>query len=113
MRAGFGCLLMIVAMILLIVIIVVPVLPFTADNVSIDTLLSRIFCQPGEQLTRDQYTTADSEGKGYSMNAYCDSAAGQRTDVTAKWFIYGGAAFLIPFLIGLALFIVGVRKRPL
>lgn len=112
MRAGFGCLLIILAMVLLVAIIVVPVLPFTAQTDSIDALLSRALCQPGEQVVRDQYTTTDWEGTGFSMNVFCRNAAGRETDVTGRWAIIGGAAFLIPFLIGLTLFIVGVRKRP-
>lgn len=112
MRAGFGCLLIILAMVLLVAIIVIPVLPFTAQTDSIDALLSRALCQPGEQVVRDQYTTTDIEGTGFSMNVFCRNAAGLERDVTGRWAIIGGAAFLVPFLIGLTLFIVGVRKRP-
>lgn len=112
MRAGFGCLLIILAMVLLVAIIVVPVLPFTAQTDSIDALLSRALCQPGEQVVRDQYTTTDIEGTGFSMNVFCRTTTGQERDVTGRWAIIGGAAFLVPFLIGLTLFIVGVRKRP-
>lgn len=111
MRAGFGCLLIIAATILLVAIIVVPVLPFTATTDSIDTLLSRVLCQPREQVVREQYTTTDFDGTGFSMNVYCETAGGQQRDVTGSWAIIGGAAFLVPFLIGLVLFIVGVRGR--
>jgi hypothetical protein len=45
------------------------------------------------------------------MTVYCETSKNVREDVTAKWTLYGIAAFLAPFLVGLLLFIVGITRR--
>lgn len=112
-RVGFGCLLIILAMVALIGIIVIPVIPDldAPTNASIDAYLGTLLCNKNETIVRDQYQTRDSDGTSYSMNVFCQAAEGDPKDVTPKWVLYGIGGFLVPFLIGLLLFIVGMAAR--
>ncbi len=107
MRVLLGVLLILVACAALVVIIVVPVLPPLEDNATVDTYLAAILCKPNEKMVREQYTTRDVEGTGYSMTPYCVNSERQQEDVTGKWVLVGGGGFVIPFLLGLFLVIAG------
>ncbi len=107
MRILVGIILIVVAFVILFGIIVIPVLPPTEDNVSINTYLQTLLCNPGEKFVRDQYQTRDSDGTGYSMTPYCVNSERQREDVTGKWVLYGGGGFTVFFLIGLIFVISG------
>jgi hypothetical protein len=54
MRAGCGCLLMLVSMVLLFGLVVIPVIPATAENRTIDNYLAVMLCQPNQQIVREQ-----------------------------------------------------------
>jgi hypothetical protein len=103
-------LLIVLAVVALLLIIVIPVLPFTKDNESIDTLMQPLICQPGERVIREQYTTTDSEGTGYSMNVYCMGRDEVRQDVTGRWVIMGIVAFVVPLLLGILVINLGARR---
>jgi hypothetical protein len=103
-------LLIVLAVVALLLIIVIPVLPFTKDNESIDTLMQPLMCQPGERVIREQYTTTDSEGTGYSMNVYCMGRDEVRQDVTGRWVIMGIVAFVVPLLLGVLVINLGARR---
>ncbi len=96
----FGCLFIIIAVVLLCVLVVLPVLPFTADNSTIDTALQPILCQQGETIQRDQYSRNDRQGTSYSMVVYCVSERTKR-DVTGQWTLLSIGAFIIPLFIGI------------
>lgn len=110
-RAGCGCFLIILSMVLLFAIIVIPVIPLTAENRTIDDYLKTLLCEPSQRLVREQYSTTDFDGTGYSMTVFCETSKNVREDVTAKWTIYGIIGFLAPFLFGLLLFLVGIVRR--
>jgi hypothetical protein len=62
-------------------------------------------------VIRDQYTSSDNDGTSLSMTVYCEDAEEQRENVTEKWTLIGIAAFVVPFLVGLLLFLVGITRR--
>lgn len=115
MRAGMGCLLMLAAIVLLFAIVVIPVIPQTANNATVDNYLKAILCQPTDRVIREQYSyydyDSDGGGTAFSMNVYCENVQERREDVTGKWTLIGIAGFVVPFLLGLLLFIVGVTRR--
>lgn len=115
MRIFLGVLLIIAGCLALVAVIVVPVLPPLADNATIDTALAALLCKPNERLERELYQTRDVDGTGYSMTPYCVNSERQRENVTGKWALIGGGAFVVPFMIGLLLVIIGantaVRQR--
>ncbi len=108
--AKFGCLLIIVAFVALFGIVVIPVLPPLAENAGIDNYLTALLCQDNEIITRDQYSTTDSDGTSYSMDVYCTDRERQQRDVTGNWILIGVVSFVAPFLIGLFMFIGGVNR---
>ncbi len=110
MRIFLGVLLIIVACLAMCGIVVIPVLPPLADNASIDNALAVILCKPNERLERDLYQRTDNDGTSYSMTPTCINSERQREDVTVKWVLIGGGAFVIPFLIGLFLTIWGAGR---
>lgn len=114
MRIFLGVLLIIAACLAMCAIIVIPVLPPLADNGAIDNALAAILCKPNERLERDLYQSTDNDGTSYSMTPTCINSERQREDVTGKWVLIGGGAFVFPFLIGMFLTISGasaVAKR--
>jgi hypothetical protein len=108
--ARFGCLLILLAVVALMATIVIPVLPFFEDNESIDTAMQPLLCQPGERVIREQYTTTDSDGTGYSMNVYCMGRDEVRQDVTWRWVLIGVVGFVLPLLGGLRLITVAAAR---
>jgi hypothetical protein len=110
--AKLGCLLIILSVVGLCAIIVIPVLPFLDDSETIDGMLEPLFCEPGEKIERDQYTTSSNRGgTTFTMAVYCVSQESGRRDVTDRWTLIGMGAFLVPFLIGLFAFIAGVGRN--
>lgn len=108
MKILLGILFIIAAVGLLIVMVVIPVLPNTAENATIDDLLARIVCNPGETLIREQYSRASNRGgTSYSANLYCINNENQRRDETVRWVVISAAAFVIPLLLGI--FILNLR----
>lgn len=110
MRILAGILLIVVAVAILFGIIVIPVLPLTQDNASVDNYLAALLCKSGEKMVREQYSTRDSRGTSYSMTPYCVNSERQREDVSGKWVLYGAGGFVVPFLVGLTLIIVGANR---
>ena len=110
MRILVGILLMIVGFVLLFGVIVIPVLPPTQDDANINNYLQALLCKPGEKLIRDQYHRSDSRGTSYSMTPYCVNSERQREDVSGRWTLIGVGGFLVPFLVGLALTIIGANS---
>ncbi|MBK8024909.1 MAG: hypothetical protein IPK19_26695 [Chloroflexi bacterium] len=108
--AGFGCLLIITAMVLLFGIVVIPVLPPLAEDANVDSYLQSLLCPTGSTVEREIYQTTDVDGTGYSMNVYCN-LQGDRQDVTDKWTLYGIVGFVAPFLVGLFMLIGGIISR--
>lgn len=108
--ARLGCLLSIIGMVCLFGIVVLPVLPFLEKTTLIDDYLQPLLCEPGETIQRSQYSTRDSEGTSYSMDVSCRNSDRQERDVTGRWMLIGIAGFLVPFLIGLFMFIGGVNR---
>ncbi|MFN8451786.1 MAG: hypothetical protein U0521_25145 [Anaerolineae bacterium] len=102
---------MVAAIAALAVLVVIPVIPQTAENRSVDDYLTALLCEPGGRVVRDQYSYTDFDGTGFSMTVYCETGKNIREDVTTKWTLVGIAAFLVPFLLGLLLFIVGITRR--
>lgn len=111
MRIGFGCLFMVAAMAALALLVVIPVIPQTAENRSVDDYLTALLCEPGGRVVREQYSYTDFDGTGFSMTVFCETGKNAREDVTGKWTLFGIVAFLVPFLLGLLLFIVGITRR--
>ncbi|MCK6576826.1 MAG: hypothetical protein L6Q98_01845 [Anaerolineae bacterium] len=108
--AGFGCLLLILSMVLLIGIVVIPVLPPLAEEPAIDNYLEPLLCPTGSTIVRDQYSMRDSDGTSYTMDVYCETDK-DRENVTDKWIMYGLIGFVVPFVVGLLLFIGGIVRR--
>lgn len=108
--ARLGCLLEIISMIALFILVVLPVLPLFENSEFFDNILKPVICPDGE-IRREQYQTYDDDdGTGYNMNVYCEDSEGDEVDVTWQWFGIGVGAFLIPFLIGLPMTIIGFNK---
>ena len=108
--ARLGCLLEIISMIALFMLVVLPVIPLFEKSEFFDNILKPVICPDGE-IRREQYQTYDDDdGTGYNMNVYCEDSEGDEVDVTWQWFGIGVAAFLVPFLIGLPMTIIGFNK---
>ncbi len=90
---------------------------FMPDNATLTNLLDSLLCETGEAYEARPIVTEDSEGTGYSLYAVCAGERGER-DVTPQQTIYGIVAFLVPFLPGLGLSVLGAmqmkarRERP-
>lgn len=108
MRILVGILLIVVGVVLLFGIIVLPVLPPLQDNATIDTYLAALLCKPNEKMVREQYQTQRRDGTSYSMTPYCVNSERQPEDVTGMWVLIGAGGFVVPFLIGLFLLIIGI-----
>lgn len=107
--ARFGCLLMIVSMVLLFAIIVVPVIPFLDNSPLIDGYLKPIMCQPDERIERRPYQTSGNRGGVvFTMDVYCINNENQQREESDRWMLAGMASFALPFVVGLITFIAGV-----
>lgn len=110
--ARFGCLLIILGVFLLFAVIVIPVLPFLDNNAAIDGYLNPLICQPGEKIIRELYSEPGMDGgTNFSMDVYCLDREEQRRDETGRWALTGGVGFIVPFMVGLLLFINGFSRR--
>lgn len=104
----FGGLLVILSVVLLGVSLV-PI--FMPDNDSVLDFYQPFLCAPGETLTVRTVVTQDYDGTGYSGDFDCIRANETSYDVTAKATIYGIVAFVVPFLIGLFMLIIGFNRN--
>ncbi len=96
-----GISLIVVAFVLLFGFIVFPVIPQFANSPVFDSVLGAVLCQPNETLVREQYSQTFGSEQNFSMNAYCQDAKGNRTDVTGKWTEIGVVGFIVLFLLGM------------
>lgn len=109
--ARLGCLLQIFSMVALCVLVGLPVLPFTADNAMLDSVLQPLLCGAGETLRRDQYSTSYRPGEvRFSMEVYCVDGDNRERDATGQWIGLSIIAFTAPFMIGILLFIFGLFR---
>jgi hypothetical protein len=83
---------------------------FLEDKEPVLNILEPILCAPGENLTMSVVVTHDFDGTGYSGDYDCVRPDETSYDVTDKSFILAGAAFTIPFLIGLVMVIVAFNR---
>ncbi len=108
-RMILGGVLMVLAFIFLFGFIVFPVIPQLADSPVFDSILGAVLCAPDQTLVRDQYSQSFGSETQYSMNVACQDAKGNLSDVTDRWGQVGMVGYLVPFLIGLFLFLNGSR----
>lgn len=99
----FGCLLVILALVVLFTGVVIPVIPNTVDSPTVDSYLQSILCGADETILRSQYSERYIDGTAYSMNVYCVNNENIRRDVSGTWVLLGMAGFIIPFGIGLVM----------
>ena len=88
---------------------------FTTDSEQLHDLIQDRICAADETLvtTRSSTTITDfeigQESPGTSINYYCeDNTDGKRRQVTGTVITAGIIAFVVPFVIGLILFMTGV-----
>ncbi len=108
-RMIFGIILMVFAFAFLFGFIVFPVIPQLADAPVFDRFLGAILCSPDQILIRDQYSQSFGSETQFSMNVACRDAQGNLSDVTDKWGQVGMVGYLVPFLLGLFIFLNGSR----
>jgi uncharacterized membrane protein len=104
-RIILGIVFTIIAVVLLVVFLSMP------DNETATNFMESLHCEPDESLLvrKGQYTfsTATRSG-GQTMNYYCLNASEVERDVTGQVVLTLIAAFTVPFLIGLFLFMWGI-----
>ncbi len=113
-RMILGGVLMALAFIFLFGFIVFPVIPQLGDAPVFDSLLGAILCAPDQTLIRDPYSQTFGSETNFSMDVYCQDTNEKRIDVTDKWGEIGMVGYLVPFLLGLFLFIFsfnGLQKQ--
>jgi hypothetical protein len=81
-----------------------------SDNQPILKLMEPLLCAPGETLTMDVVVTQDFDGTGYSGDYDCMRRNESSYDVSDKAFVYAAISFVVPFLLGLTLFLVAWNR---
>lgn len=110
-----GCSLMILAMILMLALIVLPVIGPFRDNALLMSLQAAINCPPGYTFENEFNTSRPSPGTTVeSATGYCISPEGQRTRLSSneqeRFILIATGAFVIPFLLGTFVVIVGANR---
>lgn len=112
----FGCLLMILAFVALAALVVLPVIGPFRDNSTLMSLQAAINCPPGYTFENEFQTFRPRPGETIeSATGYCISPDGEtRTQLTAdeqgRFFIIAIGSFVVPFIVGLFLFIGAVTR---
>jgi putative oligomerization/nucleic acid binding protein len=110
-RLIVGIFLMVIAFIELFLFIGGP------ENALVANVMTALACQKGERFTQvlGGYVYDSDGGRGQSFTFYCQDEAGNQRDVTGQGILIGVGGYLLPFLTGLFLVIVGPiamsRKR--
>src|SRR5215468_7734317 len=107
-----GVVLLLFAFAVMAVFIVIPaVLPSVSDVPFIHDTLQTLLCTDGETLT-DHHSTYTSPGRTVTtMTMSCVNNEKQTRDVTGQGILYGIVGYLVPFLTGLFLVIIGANRR--
>ncbi|MDX2161786.1 MAG: SHOCT domain-containing protein [bacterium] len=113
--ARLGCLLMFVAMGAMAALVVLPVLGPFRDNETLMQLQAAINCPPGYTFENEFETFRPRPGETIdSATGYCIAPDGERImlteEQTVRFFVIAIAAFVVPFVGGLLLFIFGVNR---
>jgi Short C-terminal domain len=101
-RLILGIALMLIAFVILFLFIGGP------ENQLVADVMTALNCQPGERFTQvlGGYVYDSDGGSGQEFNFYCQNDAGRR-DVTRAGILEGVAGFVVPFLLGLGLTMIG------
>ncbi len=85
------------------------VLPVIFENNStLMNLQETLYCKGNETFVQDFHTQSDLRGTVRGGQIYCIDGSGNQRNVTGKAFLYAGAGFTVPFLIGLVLSMGGL-----
>jgi hypothetical protein len=112
---GLGVLLMILAFVALFAIVVLPVFPGIGDTPIMLTLQGVFFCPPGQTYDQEYSSTSIRPGESFlGINGFCTDEDGERRAFTAaqneRRIVVAAATFLVPFLIGILLFVLAMIR---
>src|SRR5262249_17080337 len=107
-----GVILLLFAFAVMAVFIVIPaVLPSISDAPFIRDTLQTLLCKEGQTLT-DKHRTFPQPGRPVTtITTSCVNNEGQSRDVTGQAILYGIVGYLVPFLTGLFMVIIGANRR--
>ena len=101
-----GLLLMVVAFILLIMGVL------NTENSPLSSVIQAVACKPAEKLIIDTQSYSLPNGdNGQTINFFCEIEPGQQRNVTDKAILVLGGSFVVPFLVGLFMTIVGFGRK--
>jgi hypothetical protein len=109
LRIVLGILLMVIAFGALFLFVLLPTM--APDNPFTLRLLETFVCDSGQKAEVQVRVTHDSDGTGYTPILTCIGREGERIDASGKHFGIGMITFIVPFLIGLFLVIVGAGRN--
>ncbi|MDX2137581.1 MAG: hypothetical protein SF123_05755 [Chloroflexota bacterium] len=112
---GLGVLLMVLGFVALFLIVMLPVIPGIGDLPPLLTLQGALFCPPGHTYDQEYMSTSVRPGETFlSVNGFCTDESGERRAFTAEQddrrIAVSAATFLVPFLIGIFLFIFTIGR---
>src|SRR5258706_6189001 len=73
-------------------------------------MLEAVVCDPGQKADVQVRVTHDSDGTGYTPILTCIGREGERIDASGKHFGIGVITFIVPFLLGLFMTIIGAGR---
>jgi hypothetical protein len=81
------------------------------QNATVAHLMDSLYCGPGEHIGQAFVSRSSSSLRvnGQGVLFYCANDAGARRDVTGSVTVLIGGAFVVPFVIGLLMVIVGAN----
>ncbi|MEO8613490.1 MAG: SHOCT domain-containing protein [Chloroflexota bacterium] len=113
-RIVLGILLMFIAFAALFLIVLLPTMQ--PESPFVLNMLASIACDPGQKAEVEVRVSHDNEGNGYTPILTCIGREGERIDASDKHLSISVITFIVPFLLGLFLVIIGAgrnrRKTP-
>ncbi len=108
-----GTILMILAFVVMFGFIIIPaVVPSFSDAPIIHDMFQTLFCKPGETIADAHATYNPEPGKTVTtVSLSCVNNENQAREIDSAPIIVGTVGFLVPFLIGLFMVIVGTSRN--
>jgi len=107
-----GIILIIISFAIMSVFIIIPAIAPSLDDIApIRDLFQTMFCAQHEKISADYDVYTRPGEYDRSMTLSCVNSENQQRDVSGQPILYGIVGYLIPFLVGLVLTIVGGGNR--